>query len=86
MIYREITGEVENYAKANGIGLVMDYPSEKVDINVPATIQRAVTKPFVYQGGPDITEAVLGALNQRAMAARPAGGSPGSSPGAPRQR
>ncbi len=70
-IYTEITEEVKRYATANGVLLVMDYSSDQVDPNVPATIQRAVSRPFVYQGGPDITELVLNALNQRAVANRP---------------
>jgi Skp family chaperone for outer membrane proteins len=86
LIYREISEEVKRYSQANGIMLVMDYSSDPVDINVPATIQRQVTKPFVYQGGPDITQPILDALNQRALAAKPAGGAPGGTPGGTRQR
>jgi Skp family chaperone for outer membrane proteins len=84
IIYREITDEVKRYAQANSIGLVMDYSRGQVDINVPATIQREVTKPFVYQAGPDITDAVLNALNQRAVASKPptaGGGGGGGAPG-----
>ena len=78
VIYCEITEEVKRYAQANGLALVMDYPSDKVDMDVPATIQRHVQRPFVYQGGPDITKVVLDALNQRAIANRqPGGGGPG---------
>ena len=58
-IYTEITEEVKRYAQANGVLLVMDYSSDQVDPNVPATIQRAVSRPFVYQGGPDITDLIL---------------------------
>ena len=32
MIYREITEEVQRYAQANGLSLVMDYSSEPVDL------------------------------------------------------
>jgi len=80
VIYCEITEEVQRYAEANGLLLVMDYPSEKVDIDVPATIQRHVQRPFVYQGGPDITKAVLDSLDQRAVASQPRGGAPGGAP------
>jgi Skp family chaperone for outer membrane proteins len=80
VIYCEITDEVERYAQANGVLLVMDYPSEKVDVDQPATIQRHVQRPFVYQGGPDITNAVLDSLNQKAIASQPRGGAPGSAP------
>ncbi|HTU26878.1 MAG TPA: OmpH family outer membrane protein [Pirellulales bacterium] len=77
VIYCEITDEVKRYAQANGIALVMDYSSDKVDMDVPATIQRQVQKPFVYQSGPDITQTVLTSLNQRAQANRqPGGGGP----------
>lgn len=79
-IYGEISEEVKRYAQANGLMLVMDYSSDPVDPNVPSTIQRAVSRPFVYQGGPDITDAVLNALNQRAVATRPAAGAGGGAP------
>jgi Skp family chaperone for outer membrane proteins len=85
LIYREITEEVKRYAQAQNIGLVMDYSSDPVDPNVPATIQRAVSRPFVYQGGPDITDAVLNSLNQKAIASRPPAGG-GAAPSATRQR
>ena len=51
VIYCEITEEVERYAQANGVVLVMDYPSDKVDIDVPADDSTARQRPFVYQGG-----------------------------------
>jgi Skp family chaperone for outer membrane proteins len=84
-IYTEIAEEVKKYAEANGVLLVMDYSSDAVDPNVPATIQRAVSKPFVYQGGPDITDHVLNQLNAK-VARQPAAPGAGGAGGAPTRR
>ncbi len=66
-LYTEITEEVKRYADAKGILLVMPYSSEPVDPNVPESMQRALSKSFVYLNGPDISEPILQELNRRAM-------------------
>ena len=83
-LYVEISEEVRRFADAKGIQLVMPYSSEPVDPNVPETMQRQLSKSFVYINGPDITEPVLQELNRRAVhtAKNPgAGGGPGHGSG-----
>jgi Skp family chaperone for outer membrane proteins len=66
-LYTEISEEVKRFADAKGIVLVMPYSSEPVDPNVPETMQRQLSKSFVYMNGPDITEPILQELNRRAV-------------------
>ncbi len=77
-LYCEISEEVKHYADAKGHLLVMPYSSEPVDPNVPETMQRQLSKSFVYLNGPDITEPILQELNRRAVHAAGKPGAPGS--------
>ena len=74
-LYVEISEEVKHYADIKGISLVLPYSSEPVDPNVPESIQKALSRVFVYQNGPDITEPILQELNRRAVATATKGGS-----------
>jgi Skp family chaperone for outer membrane proteins len=80
-LYTEVTEEVKRYADAKGILLVMPYSSEPVDPNVPETMQRQLSRSFVYLNGPDITEPILQELNRRAtQVAGPRPGAGGNPP------
>jgi Skp family chaperone for outer membrane proteins len=81
VLITEITDEVKRYSDAKGIVLVLPYSSDPVDMNSQESMQKSLSKSFVYANAPDITDAVLQELNRRAMqATRQGAGGASSAP------
>jgi len=76
----EITEEVKRFSEAKGIAIVMPYSSDPVDTNSPESMQKSLSKAFVYANGADITDQVVQELNRRAMQARQPGAAGGTAP------
>lgn len=75
-VYQEILQEVDYYAAANGITLVLRFNGEPADVTVPETIIRDINKQVIwYTKDRDVTPMILDRLNQRGF--RPAPASPG---------
>jgi len=70
-VYQEILQEVDYFAGANGIGLVLRFSRDQADISKPETVLRDINKPVVWSNRQlDITDAILSRLNQRAAPSR----------------
>ena len=85
-VYQEILQEVDYYAAANGVTLVLRFNGDPADITEPETIIRDINKQVIwYTKNRDITPVVLDRLNQRAYhpgPATPSGTTPvGTRPG-----
>ena len=61
--YKEVMAEVERYAKARGINLVMRFNSDPYNANDPTALQKELNKAVLYQEGIDITDEILQAVN-----------------------
>ena len=75
--YQEVLYEVGHYAKANGIGMVVRFNGEPVDVAIPQSMLGYINKPVVWfaqDRGIDITKIVLDRLIARS------GGPPGNPP------
>jgi len=64
-VYQEVSDEVKYYADKNGIGLVLRFNGDPVDVNNRESVLREINKPIVYQKGIDITPVILDELNRR---------------------
>ena len=72
-VYTEITRSVEAFAKRNKITLVLQYiRNDDVDPKNPASVDRMLKNPIVFQDRVDITEAILKSLpgNKAAIGGR----------------
>jgi Skp family chaperone for outer membrane proteins len=64
--YQEISQEVEYFCTTNGISLVLNYNSAKVDTNNPEDVLHMVFRPVVYrQANLDITPIIIQRLTER---------------------
>jgi len=73
-VYQEIYQEVEYYSRNNGIAMVLNYNSEKVDVRKPDDVVRMVYRPVVFRDARlDITPRIIESLAQRRPMA-PTGG------------
>lgn len=64
--YREVVGQSEQYARQNGIVLVLRFSVEEANVNDPASVLKQINGPIVwYDKDRDITEAVLQRLIER---------------------
>lgn len=61
--YREVMAEVERYAKAHGINLVMRFNGDPYDPADPQSLQKELNKAVLYQEGIDITDEILQSVN-----------------------
>jgi Skp family chaperone for outer membrane proteins len=61
--YREIMAEVERYAKARGINLVMRFSGDPYNPADPQGLQKELNKAVLYQEGIDITDEILRSVN-----------------------
>lgn len=61
--YREIMAEVERYAKARGINLVMRFSHDSYNPSDPQGLQKELNKAVLYQEGIDITDEILQSVN-----------------------
>lgn len=82
-VYREILQEVDYFATANNIDIVLRFNGEPVDVEQPDDVLRDINKSVVwFANGLDITQDVLDRLNSRSIQApggqmgRPAHGVP----------
>jgi len=63
--YQEVLYEVDNYAKHNGIAMVLRFNGDPVDMDVPQSVLTHINKPVVwYAQDRDITKVVLDQLNR----------------------
>jgi Skp family chaperone for outer membrane proteins len=62
--YLEVVGTVNEYAKRQGIGLVLRFNGEPIDPNRRDDVLREINKPVVMQDNIDITGDVLMLLNR----------------------
>ena len=70
--YQEVLYEVDHFAKANGIAMVLRFNGDPVDIDEPQSVLTHINKPVVwYSQDRDITKVVLDKLNRRGPAANP---------------
>lgn len=77
--YRQITNEVQNYARSRNIALVLRFNGETLESPNPSQVMKQLNKAVVYYSRDiDITPVILHNLN-RGMASRPKGPIPGKS-------
>jgi hypothetical protein len=62
--YLEVVGTVNDYAKRQGIGLVLRFNGEPIDPNRRDDVLREINKPVVMQDNIDITGDILMLLNR----------------------
>jgi len=68
MVYQEIQQEVDAFAQANGIAVVLKFKSEQADADKPEEVLTELNKPVIwYARGLDITPIILESLNRRAL-------------------
>lgn len=67
-VYQEIHQEVDYYAAANGITMVLRFNGDPADLGRPETVIRTINKQVVwYTKDQDVTPVILDRLNQRAF-------------------
>jgi len=67
-VYQEVLQEVDYYAAANGIAMVLRFNGNPVDQEKPEDVLRHINKPVIwYAKNYDITPVVLGRINDRAF-------------------
>ena len=65
-VYRDIVEQSKQYARQNGIIMVLRFSSEKPNVDDPQSVLKHINKPTVwYDEDRDITEAVLRRLIER---------------------
>ena len=70
-VYYEITTEVEKYARANNIGMVIQFNGDKIDPNDPQQVFNGIRRPIVYVAqNRDITPVIRDLLNRGANVPR----------------
>ncbi len=62
---RDMQEEVDKFAKANGIQLVLRSEPPQPDLTDPQAIGQEIRKLIVYQRGMDVTPALVEAVNRR---------------------
>ena len=68
MVYQEIQQEVDAFAQANGIAVVLKFKSEQADADKPDEVLTELNKPVIwYARNLDITPIILESLNRRAL-------------------
>ncbi len=61
----DVNAAVRDFARHDGIGLVVQYSAEPLDKDNPNTINLKMSNPVVYQDGKDISDIILEDLNRR---------------------
>jgi Skp family chaperone for outer membrane proteins len=61
--HREIMAEVERYAKAHSVNLVMRFNGDPYDPADPKSLQMELNKAILFHEGIDITDEILQAVN-----------------------
>jgi Skp family chaperone for outer membrane proteins len=80
-VYQEIFQEVDYYCRSNGIAMVLNYDSSKVDVNKPEEVARMVYRPVVFRDPRlDITPRIIDTLRRRAGPVANSNGGPGPVP------
>jgi Skp family chaperone for outer membrane proteins len=62
-IYQQVMKEVEKYAAAHGINLVMRFSGEPMDPNDAQAVQKELNKAVLFHKGIDITDEILALAN-----------------------
>jgi len=65
---RDIQDELDRYAKANGIQLVLRFDPAPPDLTDPQNVAHEVSKFVVYQRANDITPSIIEGVNRRVPA------------------
>jgi Skp family chaperone for outer membrane proteins len=68
-LIQDLRGEMERYARANNVKLILRHDPTPPELTDPRMILQEIHKPIVYQRGSDVTPAILEALNRRGPAA-----------------
>jgi Skp family chaperone for outer membrane proteins len=89
--YLEVLRAVETFSLRHGIGLVMQFRSDKIDENNPQSIRMGLGRSVVYQRNLDITQDIIQMVNAGTPAVKPrlpdqATKPAGTAPVIPRQR
>lgn len=91
-IYQEVQSEIKTFADNHGIGLVLRFSAEQIDVSNRQSVMEGVNRPVVYQRNLNITYDVLDRLQrsggQQPRTARSPAASGGTAPrtNAPRSR
>jgi len=86
-VYRELAQEAAQYAKANGIQLVLRVHGDPVDIDNPDDVVREVEKSVIwFDKSRDITAIILDRLNKKAAQPKPAAAGPAKQKAAPARK
>ncbi|MEX0978746.1 MAG: OmpH family outer membrane protein [Pirellulales bacterium] len=79
----DLKGELERYARANGVQLILRNDPTPPELTDPRMILQEIHKPIVYQSGADVTPAILEAMNRGVPAAARTGRAAAPSGGVP---
>lgn len=70
--YVEVSHVLATYCDARGVSLVIRYNSTKADVKQPATIMDEINNFVIFHQGRDVSDEVIGIINQGAPAAKAA--------------
>lgn len=78
----KLSAALEEFCSQEGIGVVLNYNSEPMDVNNPVTIQNKMNSMVLYQSGKDISDIILKDMNRRAGASAETARRPAARPAA----
>ena len=80
----DLKGELERFARASGVQLILRNDPTPPELTDPRMILQEIHKPIVYQSGADVTPAILEAMNRGAPPAARTGRAVAPPGGVPR--
>jgi hypothetical protein len=66
----DLRAELDRYARANGVQLILRNDPTPEELTDPRMILQEIHKPIVYQSGSDVTQPILQAMNAGVAAPR----------------